>query len=139
TVHNLTVDTDHTYTVVTGGTDVVTHNEKPNMRGAVGRAQDHCNVNPVTTSQAYDIATHLGYTKTKQRSATGAAVWENKKAGAGQPRFITWDRNGHWGGIFKGSDDRNPFQTTSKAGRDGTFDVDIDDIGNLRGLTRVGN
>ncbi|MCC2315844.1 hypothetical protein [Cellulomonas xiejunii] len=38
TVHNLTVDTDHTYTVVTGaGTDVVTHND--NLLDAVDGAQ----------------------------------------------------------------------------------------------------
>ncbi|MFC8192362.1 polymorphic toxin-type HINT domain-containing protein [Cellulomonas sp. NPDC057328] len=39
TVHNLTVDTDHTYTVTTtDGTDVVTHND--DIRGAMGDAQD---------------------------------------------------------------------------------------------------
>jgi hypothetical protein len=42
TVHNLTVDVDHTYTVVTtAGTDVVTHNESPDdLRGGLGDAQD---------------------------------------------------------------------------------------------------
>ncbi|WP_230685027.1 polymorphic toxin-type HINT domain-containing protein [Cellulomonas sp. JZ18] len=38
TVHNLTVDTDHTYTVTTtDGTDVVTHND--DIRNAIGGAQ----------------------------------------------------------------------------------------------------
>ena len=39
TVHNLTVDVDHTYTAVTeGGTDVVTHND--NLLDAIDGAQD---------------------------------------------------------------------------------------------------
>ena len=39
TVHNLTVDTDHTYTVATAaGTDVVTHND--DKRRAMGDAQE---------------------------------------------------------------------------------------------------
>ena len=44
TVHNLTVDVDHTYSVVTdAGTDVVTHNEDPRhegLRDAVGDAAE---------------------------------------------------------------------------------------------------
>ncbi|MCC2320807.1 Hint domain-containing protein [Cellulomonas xiejunii] len=48
TVHNLTVDTDHTYTVVTGaGTDVVTHND--NLLDAVDGAQK-ANACPVSGS-----------------------------------------------------------------------------------------
>lgn len=109
--YNLTVAGLHTYHV--GENDVLVHN------------RNGCNLNSITRQQSDDIASFLGYTKTRARSATGAPIWKNSKAGAGQPTYITWDRNGHNGGIFKGSNDRNPFQSTGSGARDGTFDLDI--------------
>jgi len=53
TVHNLTVDTDHTYTVVTtDGTDVVTHND--DKRRAMGAAQE-ANACPLPGADANDL------------------------------------------------------------------------------------
>uniref|UniRef100_UPI003F49957B toxin C-terminal domain-containing protein n=1 Tax=Nonomuraea sp. CA-252377 TaxID=3240003 RepID=UPI003F49957B len=119
-VYNLRVADLHTYYVSTGATDLLVHNDG--------------NQNCVSNAAADDIARALGYTNTRKRSASGAYIWENKKAGAGQPRYITWDRNGHKGGIFKGANFRNPFQTTRDAGRDGTYDLLISDRGHLLGL-----
>ncbi|WP_374215215.1 toxin C-terminal domain-containing protein [Streptomyces sp. NEAU-Y11] len=53
------------------------------------------NCNSLTRAHADDVAQFLGYTRTKMKSAGGASFWENKKAGGGQPRYITYDRTGH--------------------------------------------
>ncbi|MGP4105291.1 toxin C-terminal domain-containing protein, partial [Nonomuraea sp. KM90] len=119
-VYNLTVADMHTYYVTAGATDLLVHNDN--------------NQNCISNAAADDIARSLGYTNTRKKSASGAYIWENKKAKSGQPRYITWDRNGHSGGIFKGASFRNPFQTTKDAGRDGTYDLLISDNGHLLGL-----
>lgn len=121
--YDLTVRGIHTYYVGVGGQAVLVHNNNGD-----------CNRNTVTRPQAEDIASYLGYTKTKRRSAGGAAIWENKK---GKPRYITWDRTGHKGGIFKGSNDPNPFQTTRKSGREGSYDLDVSPDGEVLGLTWI--
>ncbi|WP_431913202.1 DUF6531 domain-containing protein [Micromonospora carbonacea] len=95
------------------------------------------NCNPVTRQQADDIATYLGYTKTNKRSAGGAHIWENKKAPSGEPRYVTWDRTGHNGGIYKGANFRNPFQSTKDSARDGTYDLDVSEAGDVLGLKWV--
>ncbi|WP_336210134.1 polymorphic toxin-type HINT domain-containing protein [Nonomuraea sp. LPB2021202275-12-8] len=119
-VHNLSVADVHTYYVSAGATDLLVHND---------------NINCISNKAADDIARALGYTKKKgERSVTGAYIWENKKAKAGQPRYITWDKTGHKGGIFKGANFEKPFRTTTDAGRDGTYDLLISDNGHLLGL-----
>ncbi|MEW2381386.1 toxin C-terminal domain-containing protein [Micromonospora sp. NPDC047707] len=121
-VHNLTVNDIHTYYVLAGDQPVLVHNS---------------NCNPITRAQSDDIARMLGYTKTKQVSAGNSPIWENKKAGSGQPRYITWDRTGHKGGIFKGANFRNPFQSTKDSARDGTYDLDVAPAGEVVGLKWV--
>ncbi|MFJ1840478.1 toxin C-terminal domain-containing protein [Streptomyces sp. NPDC088146] len=105
--------------------------------GVVPARVDNANCNPITRAQSDDIARYLGYTKTNKKSAGGAPIWENKKAAAGQPRYITWDRNGHKGGIFKGAGFRDPFQSTKDSARDGTYDLDVSPSGDIIGLKRV--
>jgi RHS repeat-associated protein len=101
-----------------------------NRVGGVGRSSP-----ALTRVQADDIAKYLGYTKTKQVSAGKTAIWENKKAGGGQPRYITFDRTGHnKDAVFKGANFRNPFQSTKDSARDGTYGLDIGPNGELRGL-----
>ncbi|GHH77129.1 polymorphic toxin-type HINT domain-containing protein [Promicromonospora soli] len=122
-VHNLTVDRDHTYYVGAGETQVLVHNSNTNC-------------NSLTREQAEDVASYLGYTKSNKRSAAGPAIWENKKAGAGQPRYITYDRTGHnKQAIFKGANFRNPFQSTKDSARDGTYGLDVSPTGDVFGLT----
>ncbi|MEU8525035.1 toxin C-terminal domain-containing protein [Streptomyces sp. NPDC048629] len=118
TTHDLTVVDLHTYYVLAGDSPVLVHN-------------NDANCNPVTRQQADDIAKYLGYKKTNKKSATGAPIWENKK---GNPKYITWDRNGHKGGIFKGANFRDPFQSTKDSARDGTYDLDISPTGDVLGL-----
>ncbi|WP_399944272.1 polymorphic toxin-type HINT domain-containing protein [Streptomyces sp. BBFR25] len=121
--YNFTVDDLHTYYVLAGETPVLVHNSS-------------CNLNALTRAQGDDIAKYLGYTKTKQVSAGKTAIWENKKAGGGQPRYITFDRTGHnKDAVFKGANFRNPFQSTKDSARDGTYGLDIGPKGELRGLT----
>ncbi|WP_385645515.1 toxin C-terminal domain-containing protein [Streptomyces sp. SudanB91_2054] len=109
--------------MLAGATPVLVHNS-------------NCNLNALTRAQADDIAKYLGYTKTKQVSAGKTAIWENKKAGGGQPRYITFDRTGHnKDAVFKGANFRNPFQSTKDSARDGTYGLDIGPNGELRGLT----
>ncbi|WP_369371047.1 toxin C-terminal domain-containing protein [Promicromonospora sp. Populi] len=123
TVHNLTIVGEHTYYVIAGKASVLVHNQ---------------NCNPMTREQSDDIAKFLGYTKTNERSAGNAPIWRHQKPGAGQPKLITWDRTGHGGGIFKGSNSkRNPFQSTSSSARDGSFDLEIADNGDVVGLIMV--
>ncbi len=122
--YNLAVADTHTYHV--GEFDVLVHN------------RNGCNENPISRVQSDDIANFLGYTKTKFRSAGGASIWKNLKPGPGQPRQITWDRTGHKGGVFKGSNDKAPFQSNRSDARDGTFSLDIANNGDLLGLFRVG-
>ncbi|MGC4807021.1 toxin C-terminal domain-containing protein [Micromonospora sp. DT233] len=95
------------------------------------------NCNPITRDQSDDIAKYLGYTKTNKRSAGGAPIWENKKAPSGEPRYITWDRTGHKGGIYKGANFRNPFQSTKDSARDGTYDLNVLPNGDVLGLKWV--
>ncbi|MGO4759746.1 toxin C-terminal domain-containing protein, partial [Streptomyces sp. 2MCAF27] len=57
-----------------------------------------------------------------------------KKPGRTLPRYITWDRTGHKGGIFKGANFKNPFQSTKDSARDGTYDLDVGPNGEIRGL-----
>ena len=102
-----------------------------------GRGGNGSNNNVVPKNQADDIAKYLGYTKTKDMSAGKQPIWINKKAGGGQPKYITYDRTGHAGGIFKGASFNKPFQTTTDAGRDGTYDLDVDANGNVNGLKWV--
>nr|WP_260408521.1 toxin C-terminal domain-containing protein [Planomonospora venezuelensis] len=116
-VHNLTIADLHTYYVVEGTTPLLVHN-------------DNCNINKVSLEQAEKLASHLGYTNTRKRSAAKTHIWENKKA---NPRYITWDRNGHKGGIFKGANFKDPFRSTKDSARDGTYDLDYSN-GKLRGL-----
>ncbi|WSQ11917.1 toxin C-terminal domain-containing protein [Streptomyces sp. NBC_01231] len=120
--YNLTVEGLHTYYVLAGETPVLVHNS-------------NCNLNTLTRPQSDDIAKYLGYTKTKKLSAGRTPIWENKKAGGGQPKSITFDRTGHnKEAVFKGSNDRNPFQSTKDSARDGTYGLDIGPNGELRGL-----
>ncbi|GGW47395.1 polymorphic toxin-type HINT domain-containing protein [Streptomyces griseoloalbus] len=122
--YDLTVNGLHTYYVLAGDTPVLVHN-----------SGDKCNLNNLTRAQADNIATFLGYTKTKKLSAGKTPIWENKKAGSGQPTFITFDRTGHHKeAVFKGSNDKNPFQSTKDSARDGTYGLDIGPNGELRGL-----
>jgi hypothetical protein len=118
--YNLTVDDLHTYYVLAGETPVLVHNS---------------NCNSLTRAQADDVADYLGYKKTKQKSAGGAPIWENKKAGGGQPRYVTYDRTGHnKEAVFKGASFRNPFQSTKDSARDGTYGLDISPKGEVLGL-----
>ncbi|MFE5974366.1 polymorphic toxin-type HINT domain-containing protein [Streptomyces sp. NPDC056460] len=122
TVYNLTVDNLHTYYVLAGETPVLVHNS-------------NCNLNTLTRAQSDDVAKYLGYTKTKKLSAGKTPIWENKKAGGGQPKFITFDRTGHnKEAVFKGSNDRNPFQSTKDSARDGTYGLDVGANGEVLGL-----
>lgn len=122
--HDLTVNGLHTYYVLAGATPVLVHN-----------SGDKCNLNNLTRAQADDIATYLGYVKTKKVSAGNTAIWENKKTRAGQPRYITFDRTGHnKDAVFKGANFRDPFQSTKDSARDGTYGLDIGPNGELRGL-----
>jgi hypothetical protein len=60
---------------------------------------------------------------------------ENEKAGAGQPRYITFDRSGHnKDAVFNGAKFRDPCQSTEDSARDGTYGLDIGPNGELRGL-----
>ncbi|AZP23345.1 hypothetical protein EJC51_20175 [Streptomyces aquilus] len=118
--YNLTVDDLHTYYVLAGQTPVLVHNS---------------NCNSLTRAQSDDVANFLGYTKTKMKSAGGAPIWENKKAGGGQPRYITYDRTGHnKQAVFKGASFRNPFQSTKDSARDGTYGLDVSPTGEVLGL-----
>ncbi|WP_415923667.1 toxin C-terminal domain-containing protein [Streptomyces scabiei] len=95
----------------------------------------NCNLNTLTRAQSDDIAKFLGYTNTRKLSAGKTPIWENKKARGGQPKFITFDRTGHnKEAVFKGSNDRNPFQSTKDSARDGTYGLEIGPNGELRGL-----
>jgi RHS repeat-associated protein len=92
----------------------------------------HANVNSVSRQQSDDVAKFLGYTKTPDRSAGKAPIWHNKK---GNPKYITWDRNGHHPqSVFKGSNEKGAFQTTSSSGRDGSYGLDISADGMVQGL-----
>ena len=125
--HDLTVSGPHTYHVLAGATPVLVHNDD--------KKKECLNRNSLTRQQADDIARYLGYTKTKRVSAAKQAIWENRKAGAGQPRYITFDRTGHHKeAVFKGSDSRDAFQSTKSSARDGTYGLDIGPNGELRGL-----
>jgi hypothetical protein len=120
TAYNLTVDDIHTYYVLAGDTPVLVHNS---------------NCNSLTRAQSDDVANFLGYTKTKMRSAGGTPIWENAKAGGGQPRYITYDRTGHHKqAVFKGASFRNPFQSTKDSARDGTYGLDVSPTGEVLGL-----
>ncbi|MFI8350693.1 toxin C-terminal domain-containing protein, partial [Streptomyces sp. NPDC085596] len=120
TTYNLTVGSLHTYYVLAGQTPVLVHNS---------------NCNSLTRAQSDDVANFLGYTKTKMKSAGGAPIWENKKAGGGQPRYITYDRTGHnKQAVFKGASFRNPFQSTKDSARDGTYGLDVSPTGEVLGL-----
>ncbi|MER7791190.1 toxin C-terminal domain-containing protein [Streptomyces sp. NPDC097640] len=92
------------------------------------------NCNPITREWSDDIAKYLGYRNTGKKSAAGPMIWEHKKPGRTLPRYITWDRNGHKGGIFKGANFKNPFQSTKDSARDGTYDLDVGPNGEIRGL-----
>ncbi|MFI1509726.1 toxin C-terminal domain-containing protein [Streptomyces sp. NPDC020597] len=95
----------------------------------------NCNLNTLTRAQSDDIARCLGCAKKNKLSAGTTLIGENKKAGGGQPKFITFDRIGHnKDAVFKGSNDRNPFQSTKDSARDGTYGLDIGPNGELRGL-----
>ncbi|MET9368341.1 toxin C-terminal domain-containing protein [Streptomyces griseoflavus] len=119
--NDLTVAGIHTYYVLAGETPVLVHNNS--------------NCNSLTRAQADDVAKYLGYRKTKMKSAGGAPIWENKKAGGGQPRYITYDRTGHnKQAIFKGASFRNPFQSTKDSARDGTYGLDVSPTGEVLGL-----
>ncbi|MFE1437342.1 polymorphic toxin-type HINT domain-containing protein [Streptomyces sp. NPDC058739] len=122
--YNLTIEGLHTYYALAGDTPVLVHNSGNN-----------CNLNSMTRAQADDVAKFLGYTKTKKLSAGKSPIWENKKAGAGQPKYITYDRTGHnKQAVFKGASFANPFQSTKDSARDGTYGLDIGPNGELRGL-----
>ncbi|MFE1500010.1 polymorphic toxin-type HINT domain-containing protein, partial [Streptomyces albidoflavus] len=119
-VYNLSVSDLHTYYVLAGQTPVLVHNS---------------NCNSLTRAQSDEVANFLGYTKTKMKSAGGAPIWENKKAGGGQPRYITYDRTGHnKQAVFKGASFRNPFQSTKDSARDGTYGLDVSPTGEVLGL-----
>lgn len=118
--HDLTITGIHTYYVLAGATPVLVHNS---------------NCNSLTRAQSEDVASFLGYKKTKMKSAGGAPIWENKKAGAGQPRYVTYDRTGHnKQAVFKGASFRNPFQSTKDTARDGTYGLDVSLTGEVMGL-----
>ncbi|MGA5564441.1 toxin C-terminal domain-containing protein [Streptomyces platensis] len=116
----------HTYYVLAGDTPVLFRNSNSNSNS---------NCNSLTRAQSDDVAIFLGYTKSKMKSAGGASIWENKKAGGGQPRYITYDRTGHnKQAVFKGVSFRNPFQSTKDSARDGTYGLDVSPTGEVRGL-----
>jgi hypothetical protein len=118
--YDLTIRQIHTYYVGVGDSAALVHNNN--------------NCNKVTRQQSDDIASYLGYKKTNKKSATGAPIWENKK---GKPKYITWDRNGHKGGIFKGASKPEDLRSTGKQLRDGTYDLDVGKNGDVYGLKWV--
>ncbi|MFI1329131.1 toxin C-terminal domain-containing protein [Streptomyces sp. NPDC020845] len=118
--YDLSVGGIHTYYVLTKTAAVLVHNNG--------------NCNPITRQQSDDIAKYLGYRNTGKKSAGGSPIWEHKKPGRTLPRYITWDRTGHKGGIFKGANFKNPFQSTKDSARDGTYDLDVGPNGEIRGL-----
>ncbi|MGC4943974.1 toxin C-terminal domain-containing protein [Kribbella sp. DT2] len=104
---------------MTGRTPVLVHND---------------NCNPISKSQAADIAHYLGYKENGKLSAANTPILEHGKPGRGLPRSVTWDRTAHKGGIFKGANFKDPFRTTKKSGRDGTYDLDVSSTGEVFGL-----
>ncbi|MCR3747262.1 RHS repeat-associated core domain-containing protein [Lentzea californiensis] len=122
-VYDLTVQGVNTFYVAAGDTPVLVHNcakKKPGGERKMGPN--------FTNDQADDIATFLGYVNTGKHSlpngkSKGPYIWLNKKAGAGQPKYITYDRTGHLGAVFKGSNSKNAFQSTKDSARDGSYDL----------------
>ncbi|MFW6695756.1 toxin C-terminal domain-containing protein [Streptomyces sp. MAR4 CNX-425] len=89
------------------------------------------NCSKLTAAQQADTAKFLGYKKVPGNHGK-ANVFEIKKPGPGQPRYITRDIDQHNGGVFKGA---NRIQDLwSKKTRPGTYDVDIDVKGQVVGL-----
>ncbi|WP_406078476.1 polymorphic toxin-type HINT domain-containing protein [Micromonospora sp. NBC_00858] len=119
TVYNLTVAAIHTYYVMAGATPVLVHN---------------ASCGPLTAAQQTDIAKYLGYNKLRGNYGK-ANVFEIKKPGPGQPRYISRDIDQHNGGVFKGANKIEDLWSKSK--RTGTYDVDIVD-GEVRGLRWIG-
>lgn len=118
-VYNLTVAGLHTYYVMAGSTPVLVHNAP---------------CTPLTAAQQTDIAKYLGYNKLRGNYGK-ANVFENKKPGPGQPRYISRDIDQHNGGVFKGANKIEDLWSKDK--RTGTYDVDIVD-GEPRGLRWIG-
>lgn len=79
-----------------------------------------------TNAEARKQADKLGYSEYKGvKNSHGALTFERKK-GKG-PKYISPDQDIHSGGYWKGGDNPNRLQT--KTGRSGTYDKDLDRIG----------
>lgn len=74
----------------------------------------------LTSAQQGDVAKYLGYKKLRGNYGK-ANVFELKKPGAGQPRYITRDIDQHNGGIFKGANKIGDLW--AKKTRSGTYDL----------------
>jgi hypothetical protein len=118
-MYNLTVEDLHTYYVLAGRTPVLVHNTPCKIK--------------LTAAQQVDLAKFLGYTK-KRGNYGKASVFEVKKPGPGQPKYISRDIDQHEGGSFKGADKVEDLW--KKETRKGTYDLDIVD-GQVRGLVRI--
>ncbi|MEP3244601.1 MAG: polymorphic toxin-type HINT domain-containing protein [Sneathiella sp.] len=109
--YNLTVADFHTY-FVRGTANV---NAQPVW------VHNNCNSVFKTTKEAKQAAEKLGFKKINETTLDGQAIFKNGK------RFITRDVDGHNGGAWKmGSSVKN---LGSKKTRSGTFDVDLNRIG----------
>jgi Novel toxin 21 len=76
-----------------------------------------------TTSQVKPLANSLGYTiKTNKRSKHGSVIWKNPNA-SNNMKYITYDQDSHIGGFWKAAS--SPENIDSKAGRTGTFNIDL--------------
>ena len=103
TVYNFEVEDFHTYHV--GSASVLVHNKCKNA---------------LTNKQAEEAAKKLGYTKVKNISSHGQAVFKNPSAQR-MMRYISADVDLHSGGVWKAAATIRDLE--SKATRTGTFDA----------------
>ena len=103
TVYNFEVEDFHTYYV--GSASVLVHNKCKNA---------------LTNKQAEEAAKKLGYTKAKNISSHGQAVFKNPSAQR-MMRYISADVDLHSGGVWKAAATIRDLE--SKATRTGTFDA----------------
>ena len=103
TVYNFEVEDFHTYYV--GSARVLVHNKCKNA---------------LTNKQAEEAAKKLGYTKVKNISSHGQAVFKNPSAQR-MMRYISADVDLHSGGVWKAAATIRDLE--SKATRTGTFDA----------------
>lgn len=76
--------------------------------------------NPLTTSQATDMAKRLGFKRTRDLSQKQAVFTDGKV-------YITQDRTSHTGGLWKMA--RTPEALSSKRTRMGTYDDNLNRVG----------